>query len=139
MCHTNNENLTLNFYQTTVHTIFIRIEARVFISYERLLTRHLYEPFPYFYIGVYLLYSAEPLRPRHLYEPCFYSDKYGTYIHTYKYTYVHVMVVTWAQGICLICMPKTHRPKGIHIRQITRAHVTSSMYHFTHYSCVGER
>ena len=29
-------------------TIFIRIEARAFISYKQLLTRHLYDPFPHF-------------------------------------------------------------------------------------------
>ena len=51
------------------------------------------------------------------------------------YTYIYVIVVTWARGICLICMPKARGPQarraeGIHIRQITRAHVTSNMYHF---------
>ena len=72
-------------------TVFIRIEARALISYKRLLTRHLYEPYPHFiYVGVYLLYNAEPLRlfgSRHLYEPCFYSDKYGTKVDaTYHQT-----------------------------------------------------
>ena len=28
----------------------------------------------------------------------------------------HVIVVTWARGICLICMPEARRPEGIHIR-----------------------
>ena len=42
----------------------------------------------------------------------------------------YVIVVTWARGICLICMPEGRRAEGIHIRQITSAHVTSNMYHF---------
>ena len=50
---------------------------------------------------------------------------YGSYYPTDKLCIPHVIIVTWAQGICLICMPE-----GIHIRQITRAHVTSNMYHF---------
>ena len=43
----------------------------------------------------------------------------------------HFIVVTWARVICLICMPATLglRPRvlGMHIRQITNAHVTSVM------------
>ena len=81
--------------------------------------------FSTFYIGIYLLYSAEPLclfEPRHSYEPCFYSDKYGTcthrlcilvyvyfsyvthYIATYNY-YMCIITLTWRQqlqhDICL--------------------------------------
>ena len=44
-----------------------------------------------------------------------------------KHVWCYVIVVTWAWGICLICMPRT---EGIHIRQIMRAHVTINMYHF---------
>ena len=48
---------------------------------------------------------------------------------------IHVMVVTWPWGICLICMPEAQglrvaRAEGIHIRQITNGHVTIIMYHF---------
>ena len=49
---------------------------------------------------------------------------------------LQVIVVTWARWICLICMPETQGPQArglkayVHIRQITRAHVRSNMYHF---------
>ena len=41
---------------------------------------------------------------------------------------MYVVVVTWARGTC----PRAAAPrvKGIYIRLITRAHVTSNMYHF---------
>ena len=37
------------------------------------------------------------------------------------------IVVTWGHGICLISMAE-----GIHIRKITSAYVSSSMYYFQH-------
>ena len=46
---------------------------------------------------------------------------------------MYLIVVTWARGICLICMPKARGPQArglrayIHIRQITSAHVTTIM------------
>ena len=49
--------------------------------------------------------------------------------HKLRWAKLHVIVVTWAPGICLICMLEA-RAEGIHIRQITRAHVTSNMYYF---------
>ena len=59
------------------------------------------------------------------------------YLHVYLYIYTTVIItiyVTWnscnmGRVICLICMPKAegHRPKGIHIRQIMSAHVTTDM------------
>ena len=51
-----------------------------------------------FYMGVYLLYSAEPLcllEPRKLYKTCFYSDKYGISLlrlrvpNVLHYTYIY--------------------------------------------------
>ena len=48
-------------------------------------------------------------------------------------TIVYVIVVTWARGICLICMPSALAgpwASGMHVRQITSAHVTGNMYHF---------
>ena len=51
-------------------TVFIRIEARTFISYERLLTWHLYEPFPHFiWASVYF----------RVLNPCIYSGP-GVYM-----------------------------------------------------------
>ena len=48
----------------------------------------------------------------------------------------YVIVITWAQMICQIYMPKPegHRPKGagIYIRQISSTHVISNIYHFQH-------
>ena len=35
--------------------------------------------------------------------------KYSAYLFITK---LHVIVVTWAQGICLICMPEGRRPEG---------------------------
>ena len=40
----------------------------------------------------------------------------------------YISVVTWALGICLICMPTALGLLGIHIRQIPRAHVTTYTY-----------
>ena len=50
-----------------------------------------------------------------------------TNMHAYDmYNMVHVIYVTWAGRICLICM---HKSKGecIHIRQILTTHVTYIM------------
>ena len=43
-----------------------------------------------------------------------------------------MLVMAWAWGICLIHMlgAADLRVEGIHIGQITNAHVTSVMYHF---------
>ena len=40
--------LRINPSYVLPYTVFIRIEAWAFISYKRLLTRHLYEPIPHF-------------------------------------------------------------------------------------------
>ena len=61
----------------------------------------------------------------------------------YMHTYVHLIVVTWAQVFCLICTPESRGPlictpesqgpqargmtpdEGVHIRQNTNARVTT--------------
>ena len=53
---------------------------------------------------------------------------------------MHVIVITWAWGICLICISEALRPQVwgmrafMHIRKITNAHVTSVMSQFHCYS-----
>ena len=47
------------------------------------------------------------------------------------FDYIHLVFVTWARVVCLICTPSALgpaalRPRGIHIRQTTRAHVTNT-------------
>jgi len=47
-------------------------------------------------------------------------------------TNIHFIVVTWARVVCLLCTPVAQGPqargqKGVHIRQITSAHVTTIM------------
>jgi len=47
-------------------------------------------------------------------------------------SYMHLITITWARGICLIYMPNPegHRPKGEgkYIRQILIAHVISNIF-----------
>ena len=61
----------------------------------------------------------------------------STHTHTYIYIYMyyiilHVIVVTWARVICLICMLKARGPQArglrayVHIRQIMSGHVTTN-------------
>ena len=39
------------------------------------------------------------------------------YLYNYQYNiYIHLIVVTWARGICLICMPKTRGPQARGLR-----------------------
>ena len=69
-------------------------------------------------LGIVCLYQSNPL------VPC-----YNLLIHSN--IYVYVIVITWAQGICLIYMPKPEGA-GIYIRQIPSAHVISDIYRFQH-------
>ena len=90
---------------TYVYTVFIWIEAWVFISYKWLLTRRLYElllHFKWAFISFRMLKPGVYLGPG-IYESCFYSDKYGTYVatyiewHTYSYIcmlYMHSFLLT---------------------------------------------
>ena len=55
------------------------------------------QPLSAFYIGAYLLQSAEPLclfGPKHLYEPCFCMDKYDNYIYI-----VDMQLCMYIQGL----------------------------------------
>ena len=52
------------------------------------------------------------------------KDLQDMYMHVAHYIYAQV--VTWARGVCLICMPGP-RAVGMHIRQIPSAHVTTDM------------
>ena len=66
----------------------------------RLLSRHL--------IGIYCIVSN--LNPAALFEFCFL--KILTLFYKLNQNYVHVMVVTWTWGICLICMPEAQGPQA---------------------------
>ena len=115
-----------------INTVFIRIEAWVFIFYKQFLTKHLYEPFLHFIQVSIYFQSVKLLRlfgPRLLYEPCFYSDKYSTEILQYVYDCTHVTTY-------IIVYVHTYAYKYIDIPEIQCYHPEKKCHFFRLEDCL---
>ena len=77
------------YLYTYVHTVFIRIEARAFISYKWLLTRHLYEPLLDF-TWVFIFFRV--LNPGVYLGPGIYMSPASIRINT---VYVNIRTYPW--------------------------------------------